>query len=115
MMRRIRIGVGCATLAAALIALPALAAGGDVRAKPDPRPRALFVSNHGLFVRATAGSFCVTQSQTSGLCSDSGYPLPVHGHLPVRRGDRITFNTHDRTVKRLHAQLLRVKGVKSDD
>jgi hypothetical protein len=91
-----------AVAAAALVAPPA------VGARPE-RPRPLFASARGDTVRATTGSYCVTEGET-GTCVDAAYPLAVHGHLLVSPPGLVVLRTHDTEIKRLRLSLLHVAG-----
>jgi hypothetical protein len=73
------------------------------------RPLPLVVAAGGDSVRATLGTYCVSDAD-SGMCSDSAYPLEVHGRLEVASGKRLTLRTHDAGIGAASASLLRVRG-----
>jgi hypothetical protein len=97
----IRIVIVAIALVAAASAFGA-AAGGE-------RPRPLVVAAGGDLARATLGSYCVSDGD-SGMCSDSAYPLRVHGRLEVMPGQEIELRTHDPAIGEVSAGLLRVRG-----
>ena len=70
------------------------------------RPHRLVVEAHGDKVRATTGSYCISERNVA-MCADAGYPLPVHGRLAVAGGDRVVLRLHDRRIARVHVGLVR--------
>lgn len=99
-------GVACA---AALGVVSLARAGGS------ERPRAVHVRAGGEQVRASQGSYCYSDRDSGrAVCADFAYPLKVRGRLPVRPGQWIRLRTHDRTIKRLSAHLLLVRGADFD-
>jgi hypothetical protein len=101
------IGIATAVMAA-LASAAFLLPDADARGGAE-RPRTLLVENRGLMVKATAGSYCVTDANV-GLCADSVYPLRVRGRLPVAPGERLKLRTHDRRIATVGVSLLRVSG-----
>lgn len=103
-MRQARaLTVGASAFVAIVLgAAPAVAGGGE-------RPRTVTVRAGAEVVRASQGSWCYSRHGL-GQCADYLYPLKVKRSLAVTPGETIELKMHDRTIGRLSASLLKVRG-----
>lgn len=87
-----------ATVAIALVAATAPAAGTDPRLRLD-------VALGDQAIRATSGSYCLQTplpgGVSSGVCADSAYPLKTRGRLTLKAGGtlRLTFGGRPTSVR----------------
>jgi hypothetical protein len=78
--------------------------GGDAK-----RPRSMALASGGESVRSAQGSWCYT-GRRQAMCVDYAYPLRIKQRLGVSPGETVTLRTHDPSIAKLSASLLRVRG-----
>jgi hypothetical protein len=69
--------------------------------------RRLTVSSHGLFEKATLGTFCEAHGN-HGVCADAGYPLETRGRLPVHPRGHVGLRT-SAPAERVSVSFVRVR------
>ena len=92
-------------IAGALLAAVALAATAAAHISRDERR--LTVSSHGLFEKATLGSFCEAHGD-HGVCADAAYPLETRGRLPVHPRGHVGLRT-SAPATRVSVSFVRVR------
>lgn len=85
-------------LGAAAALLAAVAFVTTASAHISREERRLTVSSHGLFEKATLGSFCEAHGN-HGVCATAAYPLETRGRLPVHPRGHVGLRTSARATR----------------
>lgn len=100
MRKRLVVAVVAGLLVVGAAAGYAVSATNPLRVGGVPVGQGMTVSDHGVIVAPTRGSFCrsapADRGTRVGVCADAVYPLRITGHLPIGPRDVLRIRTVDR-------------------